>query len=113
MRIFDGQLEKLINAGGVDKEVGLSYASNRTNLLLRLETQSGADTSSVTPSGKFQQALRTAAKGAPAPAPKPAPSEMDDLIESAMARSSLRSPSGRGCYQAFVEARKRFEAAAG
>jgi len=72
MQTFDGELEKLINAGVVDKEVGLSYATNRTNLVLRLETQ-GGDTSDVTPSGKFA-AARPAA-------PKSAPSEMDDLIE--------------------------------
>ena len=75
MQTFDGELEKLINAGVVDKEVGLSYATNRTNLVLRLETQGGNET--PTPSGKF------AAASGPATirAPKAAPSEMDDLIE--------------------------------
>src|SRR3954469_5054299 len=54
MQTFDGELEKLINAGLVDKEVALSYASNRTNLLLRLETQSGsAADQEPPPSGKF------------------------------------------------------------
>ena len=43
MQSFDHELERLIDAGVIDKEVGLSYASNRTNLALRLETQSGAD----------------------------------------------------------------------
>jgi twitching motility protein PilT len=43
MQSFDHELERLIGAGVIDKEVGLSYASNRTNLALRLETQSGAD----------------------------------------------------------------------
>ena len=38
MQTFDGELEKLINAGLIDKETGLSYATNRTNLQLRLET---------------------------------------------------------------------------
>jgi twitching motility protein PilT len=79
MQTFDGELEKLINAGLIDKEVGLSYATNRTNLLLRLETQGGGETASVTPSGKFA-AMRSGASGSKA-APKSAPSEMDDLIE--------------------------------
>ncbi|HUG55238.1 MAG TPA: PilT/PilU family type 4a pilus ATPase [Vicinamibacteria bacterium] len=80
MQTFDGELEKLISAGIVEKEVGLSYATNRTNLVLRLETQSGADTPSVTPSGKFQSLRAGGAAGKAAP-PKSAPSEMDDLIE--------------------------------
>ena len=41
MQTFDGELEKLINAGVIDKETGLSYATNRTNLQLQLETQGG------------------------------------------------------------------------
>jgi twitching motility protein PilT len=76
MQTFDGELEKLITGGVLDKELGLSYATNRTNLLLKLETQSGADAGPA-----------IAVKGAP-PAPTtkkmpaaPAPSEMDDLIE--------------------------------
>src|SRR5262249_60395205 len=79
---FDGELEKLIHAGRIDKEVGLSYASNRTNLQLRLETQSGEDVPSVTPSGKFQT-LRDGGKAKTAPAPRPPQpaSAMDDLIE--------------------------------
>src|SRR5512136_1696422 len=39
MQTFDQELEKLIQAGVIDKELGLSYATNRTNLQLRLETQ--------------------------------------------------------------------------
>jgi twitching motility protein PilT len=73
MQSFDYELERLINAGIVDRETGLTYSSNRTNLQLRLE--SNADTSEL-------QAV--AAKGAPAPAKKAAPppkNEMDDLIE--------------------------------
>ncbi len=79
MQTFDGELEKLINAGLIDKEVGLSYATNRTNLLLRLETQGGEASESVTPSGKFQ--AQPSASRAARPAPPSAPSEMDDLIE--------------------------------
>src|SRR6185436_13719270 len=70
MQTFDYELERLINAGIVDKELGLSYATNRTNLSLRLETQGAgaADTPRPGPS----------AAGARPAAPK---SEMDDLIE--------------------------------
>jgi len=76
MQTFDGELEKLINAGVIDREVGLSYATNRTNLVLRLDTQ-GGDGNDATPSGKFP-----AAAAAPAARPsRSAPSEMDDLIE--------------------------------
>jgi twitching motility protein PilT len=39
MQTFDQELEKLIQAGAIDRELGLSYATNRTNLQLRLETQ--------------------------------------------------------------------------
>jgi twitching motility protein PilT len=39
MQTFDGELEKLINSGVIDRELGLSYATNRTNLQLRLDTQ--------------------------------------------------------------------------
>ena len=55
MQTFDGELEQLINAGVIDREVGLSYATNRTNLVLKLDTQ-GGDTNDVTPSGKFPAA---------------------------------------------------------
>jgi twitching motility protein PilT len=76
MQTFDGELEKLINAGVIDKETGLSYATNRTNLQLQLETQGGHDVEAVTPSGKFA-AAPSSGRGAA----KSAPSEMDDLIE--------------------------------
>jgi twitching motility protein PilT len=76
MQTFDGELEKLINAGVIEREVGLSYATNRTNLVLKLDTQ-GGDTSDVTPSGKFP--AMPASPGARSS--KGAPSEMDDLIE--------------------------------
>jgi twitching motility protein PilT len=60
MQTFDQELERLIHAGIVDREVGLSFASNRTNLQLQLESQS--DTSQLA-------ALKTAEPG------------MEDLIE--------------------------------
>jgi twitching motility protein PilT len=74
MQTFDGELERLIAEGKLDKETALSYATNRTNLQLRLETQ-GSDT------GKGQEVIPV--KGAAkAPArPVHQPSELDDLIE--------------------------------
>jgi twitching motility protein PilT len=74
MQTFDGELEKLINGGVIDREVGLSYATNRTNLVLKLDTQ-GGDTNDVTPSGKFPAAPAASRSS------KGAPSAMDDLIE--------------------------------
>ena len=75
MQSNDYELERLIGAGVVDREVGLSFASNRTNLQLRLETN--ADDTAELPALK--------AVGAPAAAPaksRPAPAnEMEDLIE--------------------------------
>jgi twitching motility protein PilT len=72
MQSFDHELERLINAGVLDKETALSYATNRTNLQLRLETQGGHD------AGPAIKA-REGAPGARRPAtPK---SELDDLIE--------------------------------
>ena len=47
MQTFDGELERLINAGIARPETGLSYATNRTNLQLRLETQ-GSDAGRAT-----------------------------------------------------------------
>jgi twitching motility protein PilT len=72
MQTFDYELERLINAGVVDREVGLSYATNRTNLQLRLDTQGGTDEGPPIP------AAAAPARKAPAPAPR---NEMDDLIE--------------------------------
>jgi twitching motility protein PilT len=68
MQTFDGELEKLINSGVVDREIGLSYATNRTNLQLRLDTQ-GTDavekrsvaTIPVAPGAARRQAPRTQA----------------------------------------------------
>ena len=75
MQTFDGELEKLIAAGTLDKETALSFATNRTNLQLRLETQ-GSDI------GKGDEAA-IPVKGGAKPTARPArqPSEMDDLIE--------------------------------
>ena len=69
MQTFDSELERLINAGQIDRETGLSFATNRTNLQLRLDTQGGAGASAI-PAAR------------PAPARRPAPaSELDGLIE--------------------------------
>jgi twitching motility protein PilT len=77
MQSFDYELERLIGAGIIEREVGLSYASNRTNLQLRLE--SNADASEL-PSieAADKPAAKPAAKSKPAPQPK---NELDDLIE--------------------------------
>ncbi len=84
MQTFDGELERLINEGTLDREVGLSYASNRTNLQLRLETQ-GSGAVPETPAAPAPASGRFPAGGRGAAAPTPpaaAPrSEFDDLIE--------------------------------
>jgi twitching motility protein PilT len=61
MQTFDGILEKMIKSGIVTREVGLSYASNQGNLLLRLADFGG--------------------KNQPPPQPKPAEDSILDLIE--------------------------------
>jgi twitching motility protein PilT len=73
MQTFDQELERLIGSGDVDRETGLSYASNRTNLQLRLDTQGGLDEAPARP-------LKAVP---PAPPRRPAapPSELDGLIE--------------------------------
>jgi len=42
MQTFDQELERLIHEGTVDRELALSYATNRTNLQLKLDTQGDA-----------------------------------------------------------------------
>jgi twitching motility protein PilT len=76
MQTFDGELERLINADAIDREVGLSYATNRTNLQLRLETM-GEPTMAM-PSLKAMQAQ---AKAAATRKPAAPPSELDGLLE--------------------------------
>jgi twitching motility protein PilT len=72
MQSFDYELERLINAGQLDRETALSYATNRTNLQLRLDTQGSAEV------GPSVAAKKEPAGAGRRPAPK---SEMDDLIE--------------------------------
>jgi len=75
MQTFDSELERLINNETIDREVGLSYATNRTNLLLRLETM-GEPTAAM-PSLKSMQAQAAGRKTASFSPP----SEMDGLLE--------------------------------
>ena len=72
MQSFDYELERLINTGQLDRETALSYATNRTNLQLRLDTQGGSEI----PTAGIKAKETAPAKRAPAPK-----SEMDDLIE--------------------------------
>jgi twitching motility protein PilT len=79
MQSFDHELERLISTGVIDREVGLSYATNRANLQLQMDTQ-GSDAAEK--------------KAAPRPGPTPTPAQgvrrvsppavdggFDDLIE--------------------------------
>jgi twitching motility protein PilT len=75
MQTFDFELERLIGAGKIEREVGLSYASNRNNLLLRLDTQSGA---AETGSPRLAQRRGPTAPEGAGHAPA---SSMEDLIE--------------------------------
>jgi twitching motility protein PilT len=74
MQTFDSELERLINADAIDRDIGLSYSTNRTNLQLRLDTM-GEPTAEM-------PTLRTAqAKSAGPRKPLTPPTEMDDLLE--------------------------------
>jgi twitching motility protein PilT len=81
MQTFDGELERLINEGALDKETALSYSTNRTNLQLRLDTQ-GPGASSA-PSIALKEPIPAApARRSTAPPPPAGPgSDFDDLIE--------------------------------
>jgi twitching motility protein PilT len=88
MQTFDSEIERLIGEGVVDREVGLSYATNRTNLQLKLDTQGGASPEDeaipLAPSdsvvlSRGGGAIRTAARRKPSA--RLGGSEMDDLIE--------------------------------
>jgi twitching motility protein PilT len=96
MQSFDQELERLINAGRVEREVGLSYSTNRTNLQLRLDTQGGLEGEGEAEkmAASKSRPARTAPPSAPSPG-RPAPAErkpspggaggagsgFDDLIE--------------------------------
>ncbi|MGD8896639.1 MAG: PilT/PilU family type 4a pilus ATPase [Acidobacteriota bacterium] len=84
MQTFDGELEKLIHDGTVDREVALSYATNRTNLELKLSTQGAGDGAPAIPlapsEGSFA-AHRAGRSRRPARPTASSASEMDDLLE--------------------------------
>ncbi|MCI0409722.1 MAG: type IV pilus twitching motility protein PilT, partial [Acidobacteria bacterium] len=80
MQSFDSELMRLIETGGLDREVALSYATNPTNLALRLGTESAGERESAQ-----REVTKTPADAAPRSglrkaAPR-ARSEMEDLIE--------------------------------
>jgi twitching motility protein PilT len=75
MQSFDYELERLIGAGVIDKEIGLSYSTNRTNLALRIQMSQSGDEGGPTIAVKPQPEAAPARR---APSPK---SEFDDLIE--------------------------------
>jgi twitching motility protein PilT len=79
MQSFDQELERFINEGIIDREVGLSYATNRTNLELKLDTQGkGAEAKAAGPAIGVKNAPPTRR----APKPEPTPDlGLDDLIE--------------------------------
>jgi twitching motility protein PilT len=66
MQTFDGEIERMIRAGAVNKDDGLAYASNQGNLLLRL--------------GEFGAGVRPEAKPAQPPS-KPKSDSILDMIE--------------------------------
>jgi len=81
MQSFDQELEKCINAGELDREIALSYATNRTNLALRLDTQ-GAGAEAKTKGQPVPALAPQPTPRRPAPAAqKRADSEFEDLIE--------------------------------
>jgi twitching motility protein PilT len=94
MQTFDGELEKLILKGELDREVGLSFATNRTNLQLKLETQSGKaseeESIGLAPSNSVmmprtgtgsRRSPGGGGQGARKPSATGGGSDMDDLIE--------------------------------
>ena len=79
MQSFDQELERLINEGVIEREVGLSYATNRTNLALKLDTQ-GKD-AQVKAAGPAI-GVKDGGRLPRAPRQEPVPDlGMDDLIE--------------------------------
>ncbi|MBP6702204.1 MAG: PilT/PilU family type 4a pilus ATPase [Vicinamibacteria bacterium] len=84
MQTFDNELYRLINEGIVDRELALSYATNRTNLQLKLDTQ-GVGGDKAEEEAKEQKGTKST-MGAKAPPPgkkgaAPSKTDMDDLLE--------------------------------
>jgi len=80
MQSFDSELMRLIETGALDREVALSYATNPTNLALRLGTESAGEreaTQREAPKAPADAAPRSGVRKAAAPAR----SEMEGLIE--------------------------------
>jgi twitching motility protein PilT len=69
MQTFDGELERLINSGVVEREIGLSYATSRADLQLRLDTEGGVGGPSPAPQERSKRGARRE-------------SSIEDLIES-------------------------------
>jgi twitching motility protein PilT len=79
MQSFDQELERLINEGVIDREVGLSYATNRTNLALKLDTQGkDAQVKAAGPAIGVKDGGRLSRASRQEPVPDLG---MDDLIE--------------------------------
>jgi twitching motility protein PilT len=93
MQTFDQELEKLIVSEEIDREVGLSYATNRTNLQLKLDTHHGDADKSQTirlkddprprprPGDASLRPGDAPRKTGPQPPVKTGGSSLDDLIE--------------------------------
>jgi Tfp pilus assembly ATPase PilU len=83
MQTFDSELYRLIQEGLVDRELALSYATNRTNLQLKLDTQGLPDAKDK----EKEKAAAPAKPGFSAPgakkpgAPGKGKSQLDDLLE--------------------------------
>jgi twitching motility protein PilT len=85
MQSFDQELEKCINNGELERETALSYATNRANLQIRLDTQ-GVGAEEKVKAGSVKMAAPPPAPRKPAaPAtgttPRRSDSEFEDLIE--------------------------------
>ena len=89
MQTFDGELYRLISEGIVERELALSYATNRTNLQLKLDTQGvggdKADAAAKAEASAKAGKAPAAAKPSPAAGKKgaaaPQKTDMDDLLE--------------------------------
>jgi twitching motility protein PilT len=79
MQSFDHELERLISTGVIDREVGLSYATNRANLQLRMDTQ-GSDAAEKK-AGPRPGPTPTPAQGVRRVSPPAVDGGFDDLIE--------------------------------